>query len=187
MSLAVERVRRAGDLPVGVNVLRNDAIAAVSIAAVCGAAFVRVNVLSGSVSTDQGVITGRAAEVARLRRALDAPVAILADVFVKHAAAPEGIPLAQAARDTFQRAGADGLIVTGAATGWGASADAVAEVKDAVPEAPVYVGSGVTAETVAGLLETADGVIVGTALKEGAVTTAPVDLARARRLVAAAR
>jgi membrane complex biogenesis BtpA family protein len=60
--------RRHPRLPAGVNVLRNDARAAVSIAAVTGAAFVRVNVHAGSAVTDQGLLHGRAHETLRLRR-----------------------------------------------------------------------------------------------------------------------
>ena len=87
---------------------------------------------------------------------------------------------------TGERAGADALIVTGAGTGSGASPDAVATVKAAVPDAPLYIGSGITPETVASLLEIADGVIVGTSIKIGGVTTAAVHPARARALVDAA-
>lgn len=167
--------------------LRNDALAGLAVATATGAAFIRVNVLAGSMATDQGTITGRAAEVARLRAALGASVRVLADVFVKHAAPPTGLTLEQAAADTWERAGADGLIVTGTATGRPASLAEVSGVKAAAPGAPIYVGSGVTAETVAGFLEVADGVIAGTALKRDAVTAAPVDPARARAFVAAAR
>lgn len=41
---------------VGVNVLRNDALAAVAVAAATGSTFVRVNVLTGSMYTDQGLV-----------------------------------------------------------------------------------------------------------------------------------
>jgi hypothetical protein len=57
-------------LPLGINVLRNDAAAALAIAVAVGASCVRVNVLSGARVTDQGVIEGRAAELLRLRRTL---------------------------------------------------------------------------------------------------------------------
>jgi membrane complex biogenesis BtpA family protein len=187
MARAVAAVRAATDLPIGVNVLRNDALAALAVAATTGAAFIRVNVLSGTMTTDQGVITGRAADVSRFRRSLGEDVGVLADVFVKHAAPPQGLTLRQAALDTYERAGADALIVTGSGTGWGTSPEAIAEVTEAVPDAPVYVGSGVTVETIGSLLEIADGVIVGTALKVDGRTTAPVDPARARALVDAAR
>ena len=49
--------------PTGVNVLRNDALGALAVAAASGAAFIRVNVLSGVMYTDQGVITGKGAEL----------------------------------------------------------------------------------------------------------------------------
>jgi len=187
LTRAVAEVRRAVALPVGVNVLRNDALAALAVATAAGAAFIRVNVLAGLMHTDQGPIAGRAAEVARLRASLGAPVQVLADVFVKHATPPPGLTLEQAAADTWERAGADGLIVSGAGTGRETSLDNLRRVKAAAPGAPVYAGSGVTAEAVAGVLRVADGVIAGTALKRDGVTAAPVDLARARAFVAAAR
>ncbi|OFW53452.1 MAG: hypothetical protein A2V75_00670 [Actinobacteria bacterium RBG_16_70_17] len=187
LTRAVAEVRRAVALPVGVNVLRNDACAALAVAAATGAAFIRVNVLAWSMQTDQGPITGRAAEVLRLRASLGAPVEILADVFVKHAFPAPGLTLEQAAIGTFQRAGADGLIVTGIATGRPASLDDLRRVKAAVPGAPLYAGSGVTAESVAAVLRVADGVIAGTSLKRDGVTAAPVDPGRARAFAAAAR
>jgi membrane complex biogenesis BtpA family protein len=187
LTRAVAEVRRAVALPVGVNVLRNDALAALAVAAATGAAFIRVNVLSGTMSTDQGVITGRAAEVARFRAALGAPVLLFADVFVKHATPPAGLTLEQAAADAWERSGADALVVTGPGTGKPASLDDVARVKAAAPGAPVYVGSGVEAGTVAEVLRRAEGAIVGTALKRGREVAAPVDPERARALVAAAR
>jgi membrane complex biogenesis BtpA family protein len=187
MTRAVAEVRRAVALPVGVNVLRNDALTALAVAAATGGAFIRVNVLAWSMHTDQGPIAGRAAEVARRRAALGPRIQVLADIFVKHAVPPPGLTLEQAAADTWERAGADGLIVTGTATGQEASLDDLRRVKEAVPGALVYAGSGVTAGSVAALLEAADGVIVGTALKRGGIVTTPVDPARARDFVAAAR
>lgn len=187
MTRAVAEVRRTVDLPVGVNVLRNDAPAALAIAAATGAAFIRVNVLAWSMNTDQGPIVGRAAEVARRRAALGAGVQVLADVFVKHAVPPPGLTLEQAAADTWQRAGADGLVVTGIGTGQEVSLDDLRRVKQAAPGAPVYAGSGVSADSVAAVLGVADGVIVGTGLKHGSIAPAPVDPARARAFVLAAR
>src|SRR4051812_25609976 len=73
-------------LPFGVNVLRNDAASAVAIAAATGAAFIRVNVHSGAMQTDQGIIEGRAAETLRKRAAIAPEVLIFADHMVKHAA-----------------------------------------------------------------------------------------------------
>ncbi|MFW6206114.1 MAG: BtpA/SgcQ family protein, partial [Gemmatimonadota bacterium] len=67
MTAVVLAVREESDLPVGVNVLRNDAAAALAVAAAAGAAFIRVNVHTGGMYTDQGWIEGRAADTLRLR------------------------------------------------------------------------------------------------------------------------
>src|SRR4051812_44254185 len=72
-------------LPFGVNVLRNDALSAIAIAAATGAAFIRVNVHAGAMLTDQGIIEGRAAESLRLRAAIAPGLLIFADHMVKHA------------------------------------------------------------------------------------------------------
>src|SRR5436853_1951825 len=87
----------------GVNVLRNDARAALAIAAATGAAFIRVNVHTGAMFTDQGLIEGDAAETLRLRARIAPGVAIFADHFVKHAVPPAGVDAAQSARDLRYR------------------------------------------------------------------------------------
>ncbi|MEZ5175946.1 MAG: BtpA/SgcQ family protein [Acidimicrobiia bacterium] len=185
MTAAVGEVAEACQLPTGVNVLRNDAVGALSVAAATSASYIRVNVLSGTMFTDQGPIVGRAAEVSRLRAHLCPDVSIMADVFVKHATPPPGLHLVDATRDLTERAGADAVIVTGSGTG---AATNIVELR-AVCEAsnlPVYVGSGATASTIAELLAIADGAIVGTATKEDGVTTNRVDVDRAGAIVAAA-
>lgn len=187
MTRAVSSVADAVELPVGVNVLRNDALAALSIAAATGAAFIRVNVLAGAMTTDQGLISGRAAEVMRLRSALKVDVEVFADVMVKHAAPPPGLTIEQATADTVERAMADAVIVSGDATGDEPELEQVRRVAGAAGATPVLLGSGVTEANVAGLLAVADGAIVGTALKVDGITTNPVDPGRAAAFVRAAR
>ena len=186
MTVAAQAIGTGVGIPFGVNVLRNDGDAAMSIAAVTGAAYIRVNVLSGSMQTDQGLITGQAADLARLRRFLDLEVGILADVFVKHAVPPYGLTIEQAAADTWERGLADALIVSGAGTGEEPDVGDLRRVHVAVPEAPLLVGSGARMENAAGLLEVASGLIAGTALKRDGITTAPVDPDQARAFVKAA-
>ncbi len=185
MALAVEAVRSAVSIPVGVNVLRNDVVSAISIAHVCGAAFVRCNVYVGAAVTDQGIIEGAAREAIETRRWLGAHVRILADVAVKHASPLAAMPIEQEARDAVERGLADGLIVSGIATGSATSADDLARVRAACPGTPLFVGSGATAETVAGLLAAADGAIVGSWLKRDGRVEEPVDPDRARAMAAA--
>lgn len=187
MTRAIAAIAAEIEVPFGVNVLRNDGLGALAVAAATGAAFIRINVLSGSMSTDQGPIIGRAAEVSRLKAALAPEVAILADVMVKHAAPPPGLTLEQAAADLWERAGADGIVVSGAGTGQALDRGDLDAVHIAVPEAPIYAGSGVTDETVAEILTVCAGVIVGTATKIDGVTTNRVDPMRARAIVKAAK
>lgn len=186
MSVAVAAVVDAVPIPVGVNVLRNDALAALAIAAAAGASYIRVNILSGTMFTDQGTIHGRAAEVARMRSRLCPEVAILADVFVKHASPPPGSTLESAARDLAARGGANAVVVSGTGTGVPADPDRVRRVAS-VTGLPVFVGSGVDAATVGGLLTDAYGVIVGTSLKRDRTIEDPIDPDLAAGFVAAAR
>lgn len=187
MSIVVDHVVRAIKVPVGVNVLRNDGLAALGIAAAAGAAFIRLNVLSGTYATDQGIITGRADEVLRCRQSLCPQVQIAADVHVKHAVPISQPDIGLAAEETAYRAGGDALIVSGSATGQPADLDAVRRVRAAVPDRPIWIGSGITADEVRAFLDVADGVIVGTALKKGRKTTAKLDPRRVRALVRSAR
>jgi len=178
MAIVTRAVVKAVGIPVGVNVLRNDALASLAVAAAAGAAFIRVNVLSGTYATDQGLITGRANELLRRRSAVAPNVAIAADVHVKHATPISQPDIARAAEETVERAGADAVIVSGPATGQPADHEQIRLVRQAVGKTPVWTGSGVTQETVESYLGMADAVIVGTCLKRGGRTTAEIDPAR---------
>lgn len=179
-------VRNAVDLPLGINVLRNDGRAALAIADAVGAAFIRVNVLTGARVTDQGIIEGIAADLLRDRARLDADrIAILADVNVKHSAALAEAPLEQEVADLVHRGGADALIVTGSGTGQTTPTEELRAVKAAAAGWPVLIGSGVDAGSIGGLAKHADGFIVGTSLKVDGVASHAVDAERARALVEA--
>jgi uncharacterized protein len=187
MTAAVFRLRGAISLPLGVNVLRNDARSAVAIAHVCSASFIRCNVYVGAAITDQGLIEGVAQEVVAYRRALGANIAIWADVEVKHAVQLGGTPVEQQAQDAVERGMADALIVTGAATGLATPIERLRSVRGAVPRIPLLVGSGLTPENAVEVMRIADGAIVGSSLKRGGEISGPVDSARVRELVEAVR
>ena len=186
MSIIADHVRRSCRLIVGINVLRNDADAAVGIAAAVGASFVRVNVHTGLVATDQGMIQGRAAETLRYRKLLGARIAILADVHVKHGKTLHESDIARAAKDTAYRGMADGLIVTGSATGEPVDTDDLRSVRESVPDRRVYVGSGSTIDSVGALMAESNGVIVGCGLKERGDQSQPIDAKLARSFARAA-
>lgn len=187
LALVVSAVRAAVSLPIGVNVLRNDAVAALSVAAVTGASFIRVNVHTGAMLTDQGIIEGRADETLRLRRLLGAPVGVWADVLVKHAAPLGPVSPEEAARDALERGLADALILTGSATGQPADPEELRRLRALFPDAPIFVGSGVTPERVAAFLPAASGFIVGTWAKEEGIIENPVSPNRVEALVRAVK
>ena len=184
MALAIAEVVSVG-LPTGVNMLRNDALGALAVAAATEASFIRVNVLSGMMYTDQGPIVGQAAHIARARQELCPGTAIIADVFVKHATPPAGLSLVDATNDLVERAGADAVVVSGAGTGSPTDLDDLRSVAKH-SHLPVYVGSGATAETIAEILSIGDGAIVGSATKIDGIATNPVDPERAAAIVRAA-
>lgn len=178
-------VRQRFGLPLGINCLRNDGCGAMSVAHASGADFVRVNVLSGARVTDQGVIEGIAAPLLRLRQTLSAThIKILADVDVKHSAPlGAGVALEDEVDDVLTRGLADGLVVSGAGTGKATDPAKAKRVRQAAADAPLFVGSGVTVDSVETFLPHVTGVIVGTHFKEGGNVDRPVDAARVRALV----
>ena len=186
LTRAVARVRDiAPGLPVGVNVLRNDPVGGLGVASATGASFIRVNVHTGTMYTDQGPLQGRAWETVRLRARLGLPCAVLADVHVKHATPVAGESLEEAAGDTWHRGRADALVVSGGSTGSPTDPERIRTVRAAAPEAPVWVGSGTTPETLPALWPHVSGFIVGSFLLEGGRAGGPVDPRRAREFMEA--
>lgn len=190
MSVVIKRIMSICELPIGVNVLRNDGLTALSVAATVGAQFIRVNVLTGAMVTDQGIIQGEAHELLMYRKQLLAQkqIKIFADVMVKHAS-PLGADaqIEQMAKDTVERGLADALIVSGTATGSEPDERDLLAVRNAVPNTPILIGSGTTKENVSNLLRTADGTIVASSLKRQGILANPIDVERVRSLVNAVR
>ncbi|MDR3612963.1 MAG: BtpA/SgcQ family protein [Candidatus Obscuribacterales bacterium] len=186
MSIVINRIMAICDLPIGVNVLRNDALTAMAVAATTGAQFIRVNVLTGAMVTDQGLIEGQAHELHLYRRHLDAHknVRIFADVMVKHASPLGAInDIKLIAKDTVKRGLADAVIVSGSATGDEPSLQDLENVRDALPNTPIFVGSGASKKNVKSLLRYADGVIVASSLKRQGILENPVDVEQVRALI----
>jgi membrane complex biogenesis BtpA family protein len=184
MAVIAADLGAAARLPVGINVLRNDARSALAVAIASGASFIRVNVHTGAAETDQGRIEGRASDTLRHRRALGYRIAIFADVFVKHARPLGTEDPAAAARETAYRGLADALLVTGPETGSAPDPERLRRVKGAVPDRPVLVASGVTEENVNDYPES-DGYIIGSAFERGGRAGGRVEARRVRALLRA--
>jgi uncharacterized protein len=179
-------------IPIGINVLRNDAKAALAIAKVVGAQFIRVNIHAGASVTDQGIIQGMAHETLRYRQAIGASnIAIFADVRVKHATPLHDRSIVQECEDLVFRALVDGaLILTGDATGHQPAESILHQVpaiKDKVPDTKILVGSGINVDNLEQILDDTgyaiDGCIVGTTFKQRGDVRAMVDEARVKMFI----
>lgn len=171
MTRVVGEISREVRLPFGINVLRNDALSALAIAAATGAAFIRVNIHTGAAVTDQGIIEGEAYATLRKRAALAPDVLLLADHLVKHAT-----PMGESSvKDLRLRGLADAVIITGSETGAAADPSRLRQVRLDLPDTPLLLGSGLNATNAAQFAE-ADGAIVGTSIKtDGVVDAALVE------------
>jgi membrane complex biogenesis BtpA family protein len=188
MTRIIDALIRETEVPVGVNVLRNDALSALGIAAATGAPFIRVNILAGTMYTDQGPIVGRAPEVMRKKAELGSDVEVWADVLVKHATPPPGLDARQATEDTLERGRADALIVSGSGTGHAPDLERLKMVREvAGPDVRIAIGSGAEPTNFEDLLAYADTLIVGSYTKVDGVASNQLDPARVAATVDAAK
>jgi uncharacterized protein len=187
MTALAQLVQSEFDVEIGINVLRNDGCGALAVAHAARASFIRVNVLCGARLTDQGLVTGIAHDLLRLRSSLNAEeIRILADVDVKHSAPLAARPIEEEVGDVIGRGGADAVIVSGEATGRAVDSSILDGVLSAAGETPVLIGSGVDESNAAALSSRVAGLIVGSSLKTDGIVTAPVERSRATRIVQAA-
>lgn len=179
MSVICHELKKQINLPLGVNVLRNDGMAALSIASVCAAEFIRVNVHLGAVVADQGIIQGIAHDLLRYKQTLGSKALIMADVAVKHAAPLADMGLVNETLNLAKRGMVDGLIVSGSGTGAVTAIEDIKTVKE-YSHLPVFIGSGITKENFDNYLPHADGFIVGSYFKVAGKAQNPVDSQRVK-------
>lgn len=185
MTAIGRELTRAIDIPLGINVLRNDAESAMAIATAIEAQFIRVNIHIGAYVADQGLIQGNAHLSTRLRSRLKSSVLIFADVHVKHAAPLADRGLLEETQDLVYRGLADAVIVSGSRTGAATSPETVNAIK-AKADVPLLIGSGVNPHNIKNLSQ-ADGFIVGSYFKEEGKVSNAVDPQRIKTLLQAAK
>lgn len=175
VAVCARAVAEETGLTLGINILRNSWKASLGIAAAVGAKFIRLNILTDAMITDQGMINGAAHLVSRYRKHIGADdVLILADLLTKHAAPLVERPVPVIAADMLMRGGADGIIIAGHDSSQPPSQDRLREIKDAIPDAPVILGSGMTAEHAPAYAKVADGAVFGWGSKPNADMLQPV-------------
>jgi membrane complex biogenesis BtpA family protein len=184
MSVVSDRIRRELGRPIGINVLANASIPALSIASAAGAGFVRVNQWANAYVANEGFIEGEAARAMRFRAKLRANgIRIFADAHVKHGAHAivADRPVEEQVKDLvfFD---ADAVIATGQRTGHAADLGYIRMIKEAAG-LPTLVGSGVTPYNVNDILGIVDGVIVASSLKYDGVWWNPVELSRVQSFI----
>lgn len=189
LAILAAALRESVRVPLGLNVLRNDASAALGIATVTDFDFIRVNVWTGAAVTDQGIVQGQAAHVLRERSRLASAVRVYADICVKHARMLSTDDPVLAFEEATLRGGAEAAILTGRTTGRAVDLEDLKRVGRVARDhgVPLYIGSGATAETAADLLKHAHGIIVGSTLRKNGRAGAPLDPARIRHFIKAAR
>ena len=185
MSIVAREVRRDVTLPLGIQILAGANREALAAAHASGADFVRVEGFVYAHVADEGVIESCAGELLRYRRLIGADrVLVLADIKKKHSAhaitADVSIVETAKAAEMFL---ADGLIVSGPATGVAASPAEVRAVADGV-RLPVLVGSGLSADNLSQFAH-ATGFIVGSSVKRDGHWDQPLDRANVRAIVRA--
>ena len=181
MTMAVDRVVSRFELPVGIQVLAGANCEAMAIASCAGAKFIRAECFAYSHIADEGLMNASAAEVLRLRKLLGSCVKVWADVQKKHSChvITSDATLENLAHG-FEFCGADALIVTGVSTGCAANIDDIDKAK--VAGLPVVIGSGIDVDNIAAFGAKADGLIVGSWLKQDGFWRNPVDEKRVKAL-----
>ncbi|NJR66962.1 MAG: BtpA/SgcQ family protein, partial [Leptolyngbyaceae cyanobacterium CRU_2_3] len=130
---------------------------------------------------------GQAHQILRYRRELGSDVRIFADVLVKHAR-PLGSPnLTTAVQETIERGLADGVILSGWATGSPPNLEDLELASAAANGTPVFIGSGASWENIPRLIQAVDGVIVSSSLKRRGKIDQPIDPIRVSQFVEAMR
>ncbi len=176
MTYLLSEISKHTKLPLGVSVLWNDYEAALSIAKICGAKFVRVPVFVDEVETSYGRVIGNPQDVLKYRKFIEAEdILLLTDIHVKHAQILTDLDILGTAK-LANRHGSDGLIVTGKWTGDAPDIMQLSQLSDALPTTPIFVGSGASAENIKHLAPYITGVIVSTALKEGAARNDEINI-----------
>lgn len=187
-AVVARAVRDAVPLPMGINLVHNGGVALLGIALASGASFIRVCMFTGAGVWEAGSWDeGCAADLMRRRKELGAEhIKIIADVDKKHSVRFPGIDL-ETHIEWTRFSGADGLIVSGKMTGDAPDIEKIRAAKALAKECPLLIGSGATEENAGAFLNNADGLIVGSSIKENGRIEEPVDVDRVRRLVKAAR
>jgi len=188
MTIIACAVRRAVQIPLGIQILAGANRAALAVAHAADSQFIRAEGFVFAAIADEGLMDeADAGPLLRYRKMLGAEkVKILADIKKKHSshAITSDLDISVTAR-AAEFFGADGVVITGIATGQAIRVNDLGTARMATM-LPLVVGSGVTPESVKDLYAYADALIVGSWYKKDGVWSNPPEAKRAKELAKAA-
>lgn len=167
MTYISKDIKSEVNIPIGICALQSDAISSIAIAKAVEGSFVRIPYYVETSIVDAGTMESVAASALRYRKYLGADIKIFADVHIKHSYPLLQRPVEYAAEDCYNRGMADAVIITGRKTGGDTNPDDIRRVREALPELPLVVGSGVTEENVDNYISMVDAIIIATSLNFG--------------------
>lgn len=187
MTMVACAVHRAVNVPLGVQILAGANKASLAVAHSADASFIRAEGFVFASVADEGIFEqADAGPLLRYRKMIGAEkVKVLADIKKKHSAhaITADVDVSETARGA-EFFGADGIIITGIATGQAIKVNDLGTARVATT-LPLIVGSGVTPESVKDLFAYADALIVGSWFKKDGAWFNPPDAKRCKELVKA--
>lgn len=182
-AVAVE-LRRAVNVPMGIQILAGANKEALAVALAAQLDFVRAEGFVFGHLADEGFINSDAGDLLRYRKQIGAEnIKVFTDIKKKHSShsVTSDVSIAETAKaaEFFL---SDGVIVTGNSTGEKASADEVKSVKDKV-KIPVIIGSGIDTNNIHEFWNIADAFIVGSSLKKNGNWENEVDRENVKKLI----
>jgi len=182
MAAVIGELRPHINLPYGVDLLW-DPMVALAVAQAVRASFVR-EVFTGVYDSDMGLWQPDAAATLDYRRHIGAEnVRLFFNIEPEFARPVSPRPFGILAHSVVVSSLADAILISGEMAGAEANLDHIREAKVVVPGTPVLANTGVKIETVRKTLAVADGVIVGTGLKQDGYTWNPVDAERVHQFM----
>lgn len=176
------------DFPLGIHILLNGCIQALSVAKAANANWIRAYNLANAYISNSGYIGAAAPDLMRFRNTIHAnKIMILGDFQVKHGshAITADRSIEEKAHDVENSLG-DAAIITGNATGSPPDIPTLIKVKNKI-SIPVLIGSGLSHKNIKEMWPHADGAIIGTSFKQDNILSNPVDIHAVRKLVELAK
>ena len=184
MGIIGREVKKASQLPCGIQILAGANKEALAAALSAGMDFIRSEGFVFAHVADEGIMESDAGELLRYRKQIGAEdILIFTDIKKKHSS--HSITLDVDIIETAKAAEfflSDGVILTGTSTGKETDIDELKKVRGAV-KIPVLVGSGLTADNIEKYFPAADAFIIGSYFKKGGYWQNEVDADRVKALM----